>query len=153
MEHLRKAADNGMNLMKVADRFPALVPYRDDTDFIKLALQLEKYELDAGALKDPMTGRWNRAEVIDDKGDPTLASRPDKAQQEDILRGAQIALAKIERALSQENENAAIDSYADLRKYTSQEDRLSVPRFVQEMRKINDRKEEIETRIKEIRLK
>ena len=152
MEHLHLAAENGMNLMKVAESFESLKPYRSETDFIKLALQLEKFELQENELKDPMTNVFQR---VEDEPDQLVnnPNGPPTAKQEETLRFAQIALAKIERALSQENEAAAMDSYTRLLELTKEIDRFTVPRFVQEMRKIIERKEEIESRIKEIRLK
>lgn len=152
--HLRKAAESGMNLLKVQSQIPTLETFMGDTEFIKLALQLEKYELDVAELDDPFTDRFKRSSSDeDDGGKPIGPVGLSKEQQEEVLRQAQIYIARIERALTQEDEKRAMEAYTQLLELTNEQDRFTVPRLAAEFRGIVSRKEEIEARIEEIRLK
>ena len=153
--HLRKSAENGMNLMKGVEAFDSLRHYRGDTEFIKLALQLERYQIDfdEGAVADPMTSRFRR-EVLEDEVDPNALTNiwPEPKQRQHVL-DAQNQLSKIEWALGMQDENKAMAAYETLVSLCEQIHRISDPALKSGMRKIIAEREEIESRIEEIRLK
>lgn len=153
-QNLRKAAENGLNLMKAARESAVLATYREDTEFIKLSLQLEQYQLDLGNKSDPMTGRIRTTdpEQTDDP-EAGVVNRWSKEKQQEVLTAANRCLIRIEIFLSREDEQRAMDAYKELQGYLAHEDKISIPAFSVEFRKIIDQKEQIELRIKEIRLK
>lgn len=154
-DHLRKAAENGLNVMRAIQRFESMRAYRSDTEFIKLALQLERYELDLRGFKDVFTGRFARTggnggtgprvnEVTDDW---------DRDKQEQELRRCKLYLANIEHFLSTGNEARAMDAYEKLLGILEHQEKFTVPAFATEIRGVLNRKEDIERGIERVRLK
>lgn len=155
-EHLRKAAEHGLNLMKAAKESPMLAGYSEDTEFIKLALQLEQYQLDSSGRRDPMTAVFRRAvqpEEASQTGPEELADRLGKEEQEQILKGAKRCLVRIEIFLGREDEARAMEAYRELQGFIAQSDNVTIPMLASELRVIVEQKQQIEQRIKEIRLK
>lgn len=152
--HLRKAAENGMNIMRAVQQFPSMQEYRADTDFIKLALQLERYELNLNQeFQDIFSGRFKTVEEVDDEPDDELAEAWDRARQELELKKLKVHLANIEHYLSSGNEDNAMRSYSLLLELLDQQSKFTVPAFAAEIRRILARKDDIERGIEEIRLK
>ncbi|MCI0651066.1 MAG: hypothetical protein L0Z55_04205 [Planctomycetes bacterium] len=153
LAHMRAAAESGLNLMRAIENFESMKPYQKDTEVIKLALKLERYEIDFSSIVDPMTRRFQRAEEIKEEVEVSATTRWTPAKQEQVVEEARRLLAAIERALAQDDEDRAMKAYTDLLKITPHVNRMSVPIFRAEFRQIIARKEEIESRIQEIRLK
>lgn len=153
--HFRQAAENGLNLMKAAQESPALNGFSHDTEFIKLALQLEQYQLNPGKLRDPMTQTFRRVsqEAVADVPQEEQLNHLSKEQQEQVLKGAKRCLIRIEIFLSRDDEDRAMDAYRELQGYIEQEGMITVPLLASEFRAIVEQKEQIENRIKEIRIK
>jgi tetratricopeptide (TPR) repeat protein len=153
-QHLKKAAENGMNILKAVEQYKTLTPYRNDTEFIKLALKLERYDLDLAGRVDPTTNKF-RKPAVDEVGEPTIqeSGRLSKEDQEKRLRHAKHYLANIERFLSLENEEKAMEAYGKLLETTEDIDKFTVPALAAAMRDIIGKKEIIEARIEEIRLR
>ena len=149
-EHLEKAAEEGMNVMRAASQFPALKPYTADTQFIRLALRLEHYELQsASRIRDPFTPNSASTELTSDVFNPTRWARP---QQEVILAQARDDLKRIEFSLRSQNEEAAMHSYRELQKKVPYVEHLTEPDLAAEFRAILDRLSEIEELIKGLKL-
>lgn len=154
LEHLRKAAENGLNLMRAARESKRLETFRSDTEFVKLGLQLEKYQLDLDDKRDPMTTRFRRPTGEDsESGEDLGANRWSKEKQQEVLTAANRCLIRIEIFLSREDEERAMEAFKELNEYIAHEEKITIPAFAGEFRKIVDQKEQIESRIKEIRLK
>ena len=127
-KNFRKAAENGMNILKAVEQYKTLTPYRNDTEFIKLALKLERYDLDLAGRVDPTTNKF-RKPAVDEVGEPTIqeSGRLSKEDQEKRLRHAKHYLANIERFLSLENEEKAMEAYGKLLETTEDVDKFTVP--------------------------
>ena len=149
-EHLEKAAEEGMNVMRAASQFPALEPYTADTQFIRLALRLEHYELQTTSRgRDPFTPNSPTTGPEDAVPFTTKWSR---LQQEGVLAQARDDLKRIEFSLRSQNEDAAMHSYRELQKKVPYVEYLSEPDLAAEFRAILDRLSEIEELIKGLKL-
>ena len=149
-EHLEKAAQEGMNVMRAASQFPALQPFTSDTQFIRLALRLEVYELENGKnARDPFTPRSGRGA---ESTEEVLTRRWDRPYQETKLRDARDNLRKIEFALRSQNEDAAMHSYRALQAMVPYVEHITEPDLSAEFRAILDRLAEIEELIKGLKL-
>ncbi len=150
--NLRKAAENGMNLMKCVEAFDRLKQLRSDTEFIKLALQLEHYQIDV-ELSDPMTNRFRkdttRPTDLARKGQETTSYE----EQRKIIQEGQGCLQKIQLALNTQDEAKAMAAYKRLCEIVTLTNKISDSQLKAALRKITADKEEIEARIQEIRLK
>ncbi|MEE8141541.1 MAG: hypothetical protein V3T77_00430, partial [Planctomycetota bacterium] len=154
-DHLRRAAEHGMNIMKAVLQFESMTAFRSDTEFIKLALKLERYTLDIDGLSDPTTDRFKKEQLVEVPLETPGSDnrRWPREKQEHELRKAKQNLANIERFLIMEKEERAMEAYSKLRDSIENIDRFTVPAFAAEMREIIGKKEIIEARIEEIRLK
>ncbi|MFN0056897.1 MAG: tetratricopeptide repeat protein [Planctomycetota bacterium] len=154
-EELHKAAENGMNIMRAVKQFESMASFRTDTDFIKLALQLEKYELEMREFTDIFTSRFKHEDTTAEDDALKLAGPGhwNKEKQEKTLRKAKLYLSNIQHYLVEGNENRAMHFYTELLKILEEQSKFTIPVFASEIRAIINQKEEIERGIEEIRLK
>lgn len=149
LEHLEKAAEGGMNVMRAASQFPALEPFTTDTRFIRLALKLEHYEVLNVGRSDPFTPRVATNEIIETVDPSRKWSR---GQQETILAQARDDLKRIEFALRSQNEEQAMQSYKKLQEKVPYLEHFTEPDLSAEFRSILDRLTKIEELIHGLRL-
>ena len=147
-QHLEKAAEAGMNVMRAARQFPALRPYTADTQFIRLALRLENYELSQNRRsRDPFTPSSGEGLIED----PTITRWTREAQML-VLSDARDELKRIEFALRSQNEEAAMHSYRELQDRAPYIEHFTEPDLAAEFRAILDRLQEIDELIKGLKL-
>ncbi len=149
LEHLEKAAEGGMNVMRAAGQFPALAPFTTDTRFIRLALKLEHYEVQNAGVADPFTPRSGKAVIV---STVDLNRKWSRAQQETILTQARDDLKRIEFALRSQNEDGAMQSYKKLQEKVPYIEHFTEPDLAAEFRSILDRLQKIEELIQGLRL-
>lgn len=150
-EQLERAAEAGMNVMRAAQQFPALLPYTTDTRFIRLALRLENYEVANLARRDPFVPRDIGNELSVDPKDPNGPTSPRDAQ-EAKLAEARVALKRIEFALRSQDEGEAMSAYKALQEVVVYEQFITEPDLAAEFRGILDRLGEIEELLLDLRL-
>jgi len=149
LEHLEKAAEGGMNVMRAASQFPALEPFTTDTRFIRLALKLEHYEVMNAGRSDPFTPRVATNEIVETVD---LSRKWSRGQQESILAQARDDLKRIEFALRSQNEDQAMQSYKKLQEKVPYLEHFTEPDLSAEFRSILDRLAKIEELIHGLRL-
>lgn len=156
LKQLKEAAVGGRNIINDVGLLPSLKKYRDDTEFIKLALQLEKFELTGARANDPFTNPFPQSRAADDIGPKTTG--PVKVnytpeEQEQLLKEAKKAYARVQFYVKLEDENKAMKSYHQLRELFSQREYITIPKIANDLRFLENRMEEIEVQIEGIRLK
>jgi tetratricopeptide (TPR) repeat protein len=149
LEHLEKAAEGGMNVMRAASQFSALEPFTTDTRFIRLALKLENYEVLNAGRPDPFTPRAATNEIVESVD---LTRKWSRGQQESILAQARDDLKRIEFALRSQNEEQAMQSYKKLQEKVPYLEHFTEPDLSAEFRSILDRLAKIEELIHGLRL-
>jgi len=156
LDRLREAAAEGRNVINDVGILPALREYRDDTEFIKLALQLENFQLDANLKHDPFTNPFPRAEdgeVATGKGDKSGPISLTPEEQDQLLKEAKKAYARVQFYVKLEDEAKAMRAYQQLSELLAQKDLVTIPKIVNDFRFLETRMEEVEVQIEGIRLK
>ena len=154
-EFLKEAAVGGRNIVNDVSNLPLLVPYQGDTEFIKLALALEKFEVAAGRTHDPFTNPFPRpdaAEPGEGQEAPGVVTLTPE-EQEKLLHDAKKTYERVLFYIKLEDEGKAMKAYAQLREFTKKRDLLTIPKIVNEFRVLLGRLEEVEVQIEGIRLK
>jgi len=151
LEHLEDAAQAGMNVMRAARRFPALLPYTQDTQFIRLSLRLENYELQKAGhgRADPFTPEMG-GRGLAQSGDAQL--QWSRQRQETILDLAQDQLKRVEFALRSQDEESAMTAYRKLQEQVPYLENFTDPDLAAEFRSTIDRLTDIEELIKGLKL-
>ncbi len=153
-EFLEEAAVNGRNIFNDAAALPALSAFRQDTEFIKLALSLEKVQVDVTNLKDPFTGVFQTLQAA--QGDGTGDDEPitlDADEQEELLETAKKTFERVKFYIKLEDENKAMGSYVELKKMIEKKDLLTIPGIVREFEYLIGKMPDVEVQIEGIRLK
>jgi len=154
-EFLREAAVGGRNIVNDVSNLPLLGAYQGDTEFIKLALALEKFEVTAGKVHDPFTNPFPRPDAGEQGEGPEAAGvvtlTPE--EQEKLLHDAKKTYERVLFYIKLEDEGKAMKAYAQLREFTKKKDLLTIPKIVNEFRVLLGRLEEVEVQIEGIRLK
>ena len=158
-EQLKLAAVGGRNIIHDVQTLTVLEQYASNTDFIKLALSLEKYEIRSKANRDPMTNPFPLRNPVDPdrfgKLDPEDA-QPDRLtpkEQEELLVDARKAYDRVLWYIKLEDEEKAMENYTQLRKYMDQKELLTIPKIKRDFERLASRMETLEAQIEGIRLK
>ena len=157
---LRQAAEAGLKLTEAVTHLPHLRHLRHDTDFVELALTLEKYALQYTQKRDPFVPGPEWMPLQEDKPAgagvaPSEVAVLTQAMQAELLMRANSAMAAIRTHLNapQPDEQKIMEHYRELEGIIAQGQRLTLPRFRHELTLIADRLGEIETQLQEVRLK
>lgn len=153
-ENLKEAAIGGRNIFNDVRTLKPLSVFQDDTEFIKLALSLEKVSVDVSRLKDPFTNpfpRENVSENDDYEDEDDIVLEPE--EQEDLLEEAKRTLERVRFYIKLEDENKAMNAYIQLQKMISKQELLTIPGIIREFRALVQRMPTVEVQIEGIRLK
>jgi tetratricopeptide (TPR) repeat protein len=158
LQHLKEAAQGGRNVINDVGLLSILNDYQDDSEFIRQALQLEKFELAQTARKfDPFT---NPFPTIMDLKEPepgdegtAVSERPGPQEQERMLKDTKRAYARVQFYIKLEDEAKAMKAYNELRAMFEKKDLITVPKIANDFRFLMNRMPEIEVQIEGIRLK
>lgn len=148
-QFLERAASYGMNIARAVQQFPVLKKYTNDTRFVRSSLRLERYTLASVMTRDPFTGPWSQGENHDQR--VFLGPFPIQQQQESLAT-AREAMAKVEYALRNRDESAAMDAYGIIEEIGSTVARFDQPELAGELRSIMERLDEVEEGIEQIRV-
>ncbi len=154
-ESLRESAVLGRNIINDTRSLKALQQFQDDTEFIKLALSLEKVPVDVAKIKDPFTNPFptvnpNEDQVVDAREEP-LYLEPE--QQEGLLEKAKHTFERVKFFIKIEDESKAMTAYLQLDKLIQQKALLTIPKIVSEFNTLIAKMPAVETEIEGIRLK
>jgi hypothetical protein len=160
---LRKAAESGMKISDAVAKLPPLQNLRNDTEFVKLTLELESFKLkgDSNAAKfhDPFvpSAKWRPAkEQKKTKGKEAAEDLTyTQQQQAQLLINAKASLEAISAHLNsaQPDEKKIMEHYKILEGIIVQKKLFTVPRFQREVVLLEQKLDEIKTQLEEVRLK
>jgi len=148
-EFLERAASHGMNIARAVQQFPVLEKYTRDTRFVRSSLRLERYALSSVMSRDPFTGPWSRS---GHHNETVFIGPLSIEEQREALADARQAMARVEYALRNRDESAAMESYAVIEKIGSTVARFDQPELAGELRSILERLDEVEDGIDKIRV-
>ncbi len=148
-EHLERAAAYGMNIARAVQQFPSLKKFTSDTRFVRAALRLERYNLSTTSTRDPFTGPWSNGGGIvqQERVGPFAVD----VQREKLVQ-AREAIARVEYAIHNNDEIAAMESYGVIERIGESVVRFDQPELVSELHAIMERLGEIEEGIDQIRV-
>lgn len=157
LQQLKEAAVGGRNIINDVALFPVLSVYQNDTEFIKLALHLEKIVVNPLRNTDPFTNTFPKP--IDalfsgrEKGasDAQISLTPE--EQEAVVAEAKKTYEQVLIFIKLEDEGKAMKAYAALRDFIKKRDYIKVPKLVAEFKGLVDRLDNLEIEIEGIRLK
>jgi tetratricopeptide (TPR) repeat protein len=153
---LREAAMGGRNIILDVGMLPNLRKYKEDTEFIKLALQLEKFEVSPLRKHDPFTNPFPRASAepvakgAEGEGQPASLT---PEEQDKLLKEAKKAYARVQFYIKLEDETKAMKAYTKLRSVLDQRELVTIPKIANEFRFLINQMEDVEVQIEGIRLK
>jgi len=154
-EYLREAAIGGRNVIMDVRMLPLLSVYQQDTEFIKLALQLEKFTVTKSKAFDPFTNPFPRPDTsgssAGEGGESVTALSPE--DQEKLLLEARKTYERVKFYIKLEDETKAMKAYGKLRDLVKQKDLLTIPKIVNDFRILVAQLEGLEIEIEGIRLK
>jgi tetratricopeptide (TPR) repeat protein len=154
-EYLKEAAVGGRNIINDVKMLPILTSYQSDTEFIKLALQLEKVLVAPNRSYDPFTNQFptNREskQSTQEVQEAPVAMTPE--EQEQFLQEAKKTIERVQFFIKLEDESKAMGAYTSLRDMIKKKELLTVPRIVNDFRTLVSRLESLEVEIEGIRLK
>ncbi len=154
-EFMKEAAVGGRNIINDVRTLPLLSSYQSDTEFIKLALQLEKVQISPVRTHDPFTNPFPKtAELkpgVQEVSDGPATLSPE--EQEKLLQEAKKTYERVQFYIKLEDEAKAMKAYTSLREMIKKKDFLTVPRIVNDFRILVSRLEGLEIEIEGIRLK
>ena len=154
-EYLKEAAVGGRNIINDVHTLPLLSKYEQDTEFIKLALQLEKFGVMAARSHDPFTNRFPGPDMKG-PGDKELSGLDvslSPEEQEKLLQDARKLYERVQVFIKLEDETKAMKAYGSLREIVKKKDYLTIPKIVNDFRVLVARLENLEVEIEGIRLK
>ncbi len=148
-QHLERAASYGMNIARAVQQFPALKEFTNDTRFVRASLRLERYNLSNIVSRDPFTGPWNGL----GHGPMVTPVGPfDQLQQSELLAEAREAMDRVEYAIRNNDQVAAMEAYGVIETIGESIARFDLPEFATELRSIMERLDEVEEGIDKIRV-
>jgi len=148
-EFLERAASHGMNIARAVQQFPVLEKFTRDTRFVRSSLRLERYALSSVMSRDPFTGPWSRSGY---HSETVFIGPLSIEEQREALADARQAMARVEYALRNRDESAAMESYGVIEKIGSTVARFDQPELAGELRSILERLDEVEEGIDQIRV-
>lgn len=156
-QHLKEAGAGGRNIIQDVGMLPALASYRQDTEFVRLALQLEKFSLPRGRAHDPFTNPFPKS---DRRGQPGAESAPAEQEthltaedQEKLLLEARKTYERVKFYIKLEDEANAMKAYASLRELVAKKDLIVIPKLANDFRVLIAQLDGLEVEIEGIRLK
>jgi len=155
-EHLKEAAVGGRNIINDVRLLPLLSGFQSDSDFVKLALQLENVTVSASRTHDPFTNPFptNKPGVeANAKEGAENATSMSPEEQEKFLQEAKKTMERIQFYIKLDDETKAMKAYASIREMIRKKDLLTVPRIINEFRILILRLDTVEIEIQGIRLK
>jgi tetratricopeptide (TPR) repeat protein len=153
--YLKEAAVGGRNIVQDVGKLPLLEKYKADTEFIKLALHLEKFDVKSKKNQDPFTNPFPASQAPGALK-PTPSTGPltyTPLEQQNMLNEARRIFEKIQWYIKLEDETKAMENYIKLKEMIEKKDLLTLPRIVNDFRILVGRMESLETQIEGIRLK
>lgn len=158
-EHLEEAAVGGRNIIHDVQSLTVLEQYKTNTDFIKLALSLEKYEIRSKPKQDPLTNPFPMRDPVVDSDEFGVGKQDDNPtslnpdEQEKLLIDSRKAYDRVLWYIKLEDEDKAMENYTQLRKYMDQKELLTIPKIKNDFERLASRMETLEAQIEGIRLK
>jgi tetratricopeptide (TPR) repeat protein len=153
-KHLKEAAIGGRNIITDVQALPLLMRYQEDTDFVKLALQLEKVTVSAARSHDPFTNPFPRQSEHPGDGDVAVGPKTlTPEEQEKLLHDAKRTYERVQFFIKLEDERKAMTAYSSLRGMIKKKDLLTVPKIANDFRILLSRLESLEIEIEGVRLK
>ncbi len=154
-KELEQAA-TARNIFHDVNILKALQKYNTDTDFIKLALSLEKIELVSKRGQDPMTNPFRaRLDRTGDKPDELGNDKTDLPieGQKQLYADARKAYEKVIWLIKLEDEEGAMENYGILNAKLAKSELVTIPRIRHDFQRLASMMEELESQIEGIRLK
>ncbi len=156
-EYLKEAAMGGRNIVHDVQNLPLLEKYKSDTEFIKLALYLEKFEVSSKRNQDPFTNPFPASAAPGAPKGPQAAPNgpvtlPPQDQQ-NLLNEARRLYEKVQWYIKLEDEDKAMENYIKLRDIIDKKELITLPKLANDFRILMGRMETLETQIEGIRLK
>ncbi|MBI4583629.1 MAG: hypothetical protein HY717_06375 [Planctomycetes bacterium] len=158
-EHIKDAAVSGRNIIHDVQSLQLLDQYKTDTEFIKLALSLEKYEIGSKRTQDPMTnpfplntpggGIFQQEQQAPGEGQNTLSPE----EQQKMLNEARKLYDRVLWYIKLEDEDKAMDSFIQLQKVIEKKELVTIPKLASDFQLLVNRMESLEVQIEGIRLK
>jgi hypothetical protein len=155
-EMLKEAAIGGRNIITDVHNIPLLQVFQTDTEFIKLALQLERFEVKRGRRFDPFTNPFPAPDKSGKKGaaqDKVAKEDLSPAAQEKLLRDAKNLYERIQLYIKLQDEQKSMEVYGELRAMEDRQQLITIPKIAGEFQLIISRLGEIEHLITGLRLK
>ncbi len=161
---LRKAAESGMKISDAVAKLPALENLRNDTEFVKLTLDLESFtlrslDMTSAKFHDPFvpSAKWKPVkEQHKLRGKETVEEIAyTQQQQAQLLLDAKGSLEAISAHLNsaQPDEKKIMEHYKSLEQLIGQKRLFTVPRFQRELALIEQKLEDVKTELEEMRLR
>lgn len=169
LSYLRKAAESGMKIMQMVGKLDSMKHLQNDTEFIKLALMLEKFEL--RSLKynneyfrshlDPFTpsSKWiNKPKPVPGENEqPNLNGEKffTHSEETELFLNAKKAVNSLMMFLNAPvpDEEKIAQKYEELKQILKKKDGVRIPKLKREFDVIVEKVKEIETRIENVRLR
>ena len=155
-EYLKEAAVGGRNIVHDVQNLPLLDKYKGDTEFIKLALYLEKFEVVSKRTQDPFTNPFPASQPTAPPKGPAAPTGPQTltpAEQTNMLNEARRLYEKVQWYIKLEDEDKAMENYIKLRELVEKRELITLPKIANDFRILIGRMETLETQIEGIRLK
>lgn len=157
LQYLKEAGAGGRNIIQDVGLLPALAAYRQDTEFVRLALQLEKFTLSRSRGYDPFTNPFPKSDRRGKPGAETTVSPLDTQlsaeDQEKLLLEARKTYERVKFYIKLEDESKAMKAYASLRELVAKKDLIVIPKIANDFRILMAQLEGLEVEIEGIRLK
>jgi len=153
-EYMKEAAVGGRNIIHDVQNLRLLEKYKNDTEFIKLALYLEKFEVISKKNQDPFTNPFPASQPsgIPRETLPGPVTLSPKDQQ-NLLNEARRTYDKVQWYIKLEDEEKAMENYIKLRKIIAKKDLITLPKIANDFRILVSRMDSLEAQIEGIRLK
>ncbi len=156
-QYLREAGAGGRNIIQDVGLLPALAPYRQDTEFVRLALQLEKFSLPRSRGHDPFTNPFPKSDRRGKPGAEAAGAELDThlsaEDQEKLLLEARKTYERVKFYIKLEDEANAMKAYASLRELVAKKDLIVIPKIANDFRVLIAQLDGLEIEIEGIRLK
>lgn len=155
-ELLKEAAIGGRNIINDVRLLPLLSVFQNDSEFVKLALQLEHVTVTSTRSFDPFTNPFPRSDLKGDKGGQNIAETVTALapeEQEKLLQEARKTLERVLFYIKLDDDNKAMKAYGSLKEMIRKKEMITVPRIINDFKSLASRLESLEVEIQGIRLK
>ena len=155
-ELLKESAVGGRNIINDVRLLPLLSGFQNDSEFVKLALQLEHVTVTSTRTLDPFTNPFPRNDPKGAKSGAEVAETPTALtpeEQEKLLQEARKTLERVQFYIKLDDEAKAMKAYTSLKDMIRKKEMITIPRIVNDFRSLASRLEGLEVEIQSIRLK